>query len=347
MIKSISAISGINNYYDIYRDKICCIIDNTMSIFDFFGKKMIEFKKNQSTTICVLENTIITQDLSLEKQVIINPITFKVEKELDFMVDLTPFNLNQVLMNDIVVPIVVIKGETYRGLITLPNWELKKIFPVSYGLNGIWKILNNNCFLSKKDSFLTCHPLGSGEEKWRLDVSEIGGYMRMGDWRLGQVVFMETYDEVLCLVLGNDMVLGVNIEDGRILWQRQMLTNLINCPTFHEGRMYWFSPLNEDSCYLVVDMKTGVDIVKIIPMPEILLEECYFTQPTLHEGKLYMTGKKGRVIYIVNPQNCEVLETAALPGAGERIPIYNAPRIAGNRLYQLDGDSNLHIFEME
>ena len=199
---------------------------------------------------------------------------------------------------------------------------------------------------------LTCHPLSTGEEKWRIDIGDIGKYLRLGEMTQGSVHSMEAHENVLCVALGNDVILGIDIETGKTIWQRQM-TLMTGLPyTFSEGKLYCFSLekiggviSNEGVNYHVFDMQTGAEEVHVFPTP--FDTPLGFTKPTIAGNLLLTTDVYARKIYLMDKYTAVVQETITLEGEGDRIPIDNSPQLHGNRLYQLDGDRVLHIFERE
>jgi outer membrane protein assembly factor BamB len=239
------------------------------------------------------------------------------------------------------------------------KWDIKCI---DYSGKLLWIINEKNPVLAQMFGerlvfchytahLLTCHRLSDGGELWRLDVCELGRYERFVDtseseWIDGAIVFMEAWKNILCLVLGNDKILGIDIETGTIQWQRQMPVRIITAPLFHEGRLYWFS-LGNLMQYCVVNMLTGANVQNPQVLSPLFRAGLIFTQPIMHGNKILMTADSSRIIYIVDRQTGLVDFTVPLSGEGSRIPVANAPMIQSNHLYQLDGDNVLHIFEVQ
>ena len=97
-----------------------------------------------------------------------------------------------------------------------------KKYPINYGLNGIFNVLQNNTFLSLKENLLTCHALETGTELWRLDFTELLGSEKAAQF--GELIVAGNKLFFFLSDYNKGAVFCVDTTDGSVLYE----TNKIN-----------------------------------------------------------------------------------------------------------------------
>ncbi len=346
MFHKIKSIKAVWNYFQSIKDNIYFINESRIVVLNSLdGSKELIFQ-GEFQSLFRFNDEIWAFDASQMNTIVVNGVNII---KLPFATVMS----NDGLLEQHSFTTMIKKEDIFLfAKIDLKNKTVEDRYILDFNKIGLWKILKNDTFLSRKDSLITCHPLSTGEEKWRIDIGDIGKYLRLGEMTQGSVHSMDAYENVLCVALGNDVILGIDIETGKTIWQRQM-TLMTGLPyTFSEGKLYCFSLekiggiiSNEGVNYHVFDMQTGAEEVHVFPTP--FDTPLGFTKPTIAGNLLLTTDVYARKIYLMDKQTAVVQETITLEGEGSRIPIDNSPQLHGNRLYQLDGDRVLHIFEDE
>ncbi|EWH13540.1 hypothetical protein KLA_09349 [Cellulophaga geojensis KL-A] len=63
-------------------------------------------------------------------------------------------------------------NEEFWALLDFKKLKIREKYPINYGLNGIWKILKNNKFLSKNDTDINCYYLDTEKEVWSFNFQQ-------------------------------------------------------------------------------------------------------------------------------------------------------------------------------
>ena len=72
----------------------------------------------------------------------------------------------------------------------------------------------------------------------------------------------------------------------------------------------------------------------------------WLTRPVIFENIICITSHYDNAILVIDRINFTVLQRIDLGKCSNAIPLGNTPQIFEGKLYQLDGDKTLHIFEM-
>ncbi len=344
-MKLLFRVKGVKNQFDICCQKLFCIIEDAFSAFDFNGNLLFKYTKGQSVSVCAVNNQVITHDLSVRKGLIFNGKNLVIEKELDYLIEFSSTNRNAYHLGNMIFPIVEIEDNAYRGMVDVMSWELLKKFPFRYGLNGIWQILSNETFLSRKDNILTCHPLSTGEEKWRIDIGSImkcehfsiyGGIHEFN----GKLYFFVAERHT-----DNKSTLCIDIETGALI---QKLDNYIGWLYLANDRFYIVSDtaisiLNPDT-FAVEEIDISAIMKEhdwIIAWDKFIVKDHFLYFATMNIG-----SNTKPYVGVINMQERKLLWSQAIE-VEQSWQNVSELRVQDNRLYVLTHDNTLHIFEEE
>ena len=73
----------------------------------------------------------------------------------------------------------------------------------------------------------------------------------------------------------------------------------------------------------------------------------WLTKPAISENLIAIASHYDNALLLLNRANFFVIQRLEFGKASNGIPLTNTPQFHQNRLYQLDGDNTLHIFEQE
>lgn len=324
----------------IVRDSACLVyIGSKRCLYIQKGDEIMLLSANRFSSLHKVDDEIWCLDQTLRKTLIYNLIT---EEQTYLSLIATPIkkineNIFRINENEI----------RFFGEIDLKTKIIIKNYPARYGLNGIWEILDNKTFLSQEDNILTCHTLADGAELWRIDFTEQAKWTNSkGEPQRGSLYgHIEVFEGKAVVQLTNYKLIVIDLATGQTVWERQMPTRILTPAAFGNGKIYWLS-LGDEPQYFIIDIPTGNIETSLVPSPE-LKERLVFSQPIVSGNDLLMTSVSTHEIFVLDKETSAVKSITKIEGCRNRIPIDNSPQKQGNRIYQLDGDETLHIFEVE
>lgn len=201
-------------------------------------------------------------------------------------------------------------------------------------------------FTDISGSVLERKDIENGAVIWALDFSE--------NKIIGKPFLLKN---IITITTSNQDLIGIEIETGKELWR------LSNCNLHHQQQQpntNYLVGLSAnsfgDNFYQVIDPISGKKIVDKIfenffyettPNLACITEtHYYFISNVLGDG----TGKKSeRQTHLgcINLQSHEIEWIEQIGSTSDRRSSYQKPEINGNKIYLLDGEKTLHIYELE
>ncbi|MCU0338136.1 MAG: PQQ-binding-like beta-propeller repeat protein [Sediminibacterium sp.] len=266
--------------------------------------------------------------MSNEKTLVIDSTSLTISMELDFLIDFYPSLKNTHLTKKYLYPICVKQGKSFRGKINQSNFDLEREIPLNYGLNGIFRVIDEERFLSKKDTLITCHSFTDGAELWRVELPKP---------LVSQLIVI---DEKLFLVEESGTLWCLDIATGQVIWQEIIKKFWL---VEHQGLLY----------------SARHDSISIINPQTLTIQTIDCSESMLPVGLEFSWngfGVEGDYLYFIDNGRPRVglihLPTATVAWFTDiEIPEgeYHILEVKmnANRLYVLVQGGNLHIFERE
>jgi outer membrane protein assembly factor BamB len=224
----------------------------------------------------------------------------------------------------------------------LVRWEVENDTTFTVEVVGDFVLLTD----SENDETLTCRSLKTGGVLWQADVAEFGNWLDYDGKTTvkGKVKNVYPIDEDLVVVeVVRSYLVAFRISTGEQLWHHNgpytTFYNVSLCNnTFHIFSDYYYK----------LDAQTG----KVLRREEFTpllkqagIRQSFLTQPAVNEKYIAIASHYDSAILLINRADFTVAQRIDLEGCPNGIPLTNTPRFHGNRLFQLDGDGTLHVFE--
>jgi outer membrane protein assembly factor BamB len=221
-----------------------------------------------------------------------------------------------------------------------------------------WKVENDTTFRaevvgdfvlltdSENDSTLTCRSLKTGGELWQADVAEFGNWLDYDGKTTvkGKVKNVYPIDEDLVVVeIARSFLVAFRISTGERLWQHNGPYTTFYNVSLYNNTFHIFSDY-----YYELDARTGEELRRVEFAPLLKqadIRQSFLTQPAVNEKYIAIASHYDSAILLINRADFTVAQRIDLEGCQSGIPLPNTPRFHGNRLFQLDGDGTLHVFE--
>jgi hypothetical protein len=228
--------------------------------------------------------------------------------------------------------------------------EPEVIVSEKYGVSFPYEILTNklycDCLLQYKTSksILTCRSLKTGGVLWQADVAELGRYENFE----GKVVdgsIREVYtdgDLVVAKVISYGLA-AYRMATGEFVWGHKGGNAGYYLIALYNNNFHIFSDF-----YYEVDAQTGKKLrqEEFAPLlKQVGFRSYWLTQPAVNEKYIAIASHYDSAILLINRADFTVAQRIDLEGCQNGIPLPNTPRFHGNRLFQLDGDGTLHVFQ--
>lgn len=211
------------------------------------------------------------------------------------------------------------------------------------GISNPKKISQNIIVCSFKDT-ITTYYIDSGLFMWNLSVNELGSYTdeltkQKVSGRIEELIVVD--DSILVASVHRYGILGISLQTGAILWQIPNIQNVV----LHERVLYSFSDF-----YFEIDAITG-QVVRQEDYKTLFknnnFRTYWLTKPAISENLIAIASHYDNALLLLDRTDFSISQRLELGKASNGIPLTNTPQIHLNRLYQLDGDNTLHIFEQE
>lgn len=232
----------------------------------------------------------------------------------------------------------------YISELNLLDFSNKALFVI----NQKRLLLSINCFffLTTRRNTIECHSLTTGAELWKVDVGELGQWLDYDGKTMVIGVVKNVYPVGAAYVVTEverSALACFEVETGKLVWRFNGPYTTHFLVAFYEDTFFVFS----DS-YYEIDALTGnvLRTENYIPIfNEAKVRPAMFSTPAISDKYIAISSHHDTAILLINRSTFTVEQRIALEGCKSGIPLSNAPRLYGNRLYQLDGDGTLHIFE--
>lgn len=321
-------------------DSIVCEYDGFIEIFDEKTKNRIEINEKFA-----IENTNTSEYLLVSTKNKILKISMS-NLLIETLVDFPPVQRRQIkFVNDIDAICREKDNDKWflRGVSLaseLIKWEVENDTTFTVEVVGDFVLLTD----SEKNSILTCRSLKTGGVLWQAEVAELGRYENFE----GKVVdgsIQEIYtngDLVVAKVISYGLA-AYRMATGEFVWGHKGGNAGYYLVALNNNIFHIFSDF-----YYEVDAQTG----KVLRQEEFapLLKQVGFrsywlTQPAVNEKYIAIASHYNSAILLINRAGFTVAQRIDLEGCQNGIPLPNTPRFHGNRLFQLDGDGTLHVFQ--
>lgn len=218
-----------------------------------------------------------------------------------------------------------------------------KKYPINYGLNGIFNVLQNNTFLSLKENLLTCHALETGTELWRLDFTELLGSEKAAQF--GELIVAGNKLFFFLSDYNKGAVFCVDTTDGSVLYE----TNKING---------WLQKVEDKIYFLSHEQLKVLDIntfkEKIYDLTELINKHdlnLAWNKYVVDKEQLYFVsentaGGGAATVGIIDLNSLKLQWKTAIE-IEEGAYWIKEIKVAGNKLYVHTQGGTLHIFEKE
>jgi outer membrane protein assembly factor BamB len=212
----------------------------------------------------------------------------------------------------------------------------------------VWEHLYEDFLFQYEDnkSILTCRSLKTGGVLWQADVAELGNWLDYDGKTTvkGKVKNVYPIDEDLVVVeIARSYLAAFRISTGEQLWQHNGPYTTFYNVSLYNNTFHIFSDY-----YYELDAQTGKELRREEFAPLLKqagIRQSFLTQPAVNEKYIAIASHYDSAILLINRADFTVAQRIDLEGCQSGIPLPNTPRFHGNRLFQLDGDGTLHVFE--
>lgn len=218
-----------------------------------------------------------------------------------------------------------------KEFITFKNF-IKNPVKVSFG-----KIISNI------NNELICYTLSDSVELWQLNISTICKYVDKSNQQeySGKIDELIVVDENHLIISAYQYgIMCVLLNSGEIIWK---ISNIKN-PIFFETKIYSFSDF-----FYEIDAVSG-NVLRKEDYKTLFNENNFktywLTKPVISDTIICITSHYDNAILVIDRINFTVLQRIDLGKGSNAVPLGNTPQIFEGKLYQLDGDRTLHIFEI-
>lgn len=318
----------LNGSVTIHIDDSTIKLDNTYHIPYLIDDNLFITGAEESTTTRILSLTTLTETKTYEKVLHFrgkeNRIAWGVINSMNLL-------------------------DTERFTLDITTNEIKNIYPLEYGINGIWQVINEDLFISKKGAILAVNELATGKEVWRFDVESLGTWEDFGgasSYKIYTFRYHEPTQTILVAVSGHKLF-ALDALTGAVKWRFDFKMPTVEM-TIDGSELFVRNPAEY---YYVFDISTGSVISEVDLRQSWLSQREMFssmqTNPVIYKDYLLMTDCYRMRVGIFDKYSCELIDSTLLEGASGMIPFSNVLQMQGNRLYQIDAEDNLHILEWE
>ncbi|MDD7462792.1 MAG: hypothetical protein PUK67_10070 [Prevotellaceae bacterium] len=296
-----------------------------------------------SRSVYSYDDYIIYSDIENMCSLVIDLKNEKKLIKLDYLISF-PFSIDNYIFNNYLFANIRTKDKVKKGAkIEKKSFKIESTYPNNYGVNGIWKVVDDKQFISICEKQIFIHSFDNEKILWQHSFSELlegEKIVRVGDTII--------YKDFLYLCLKdsenekNNATFCINIETGKVV-------------NMYKG-FYGFLFLKDDNIYtsyiysvkklsLISGEITEYSFENILKPKDLKI---HWDKSTVKDNKLYFVDFK---IYstnrmgIIDMEKCELIwqkDFEINNGINNNI---QEIRLVENRLYVHCSDNTLHIFE--
>ena len=224
------------------------------------------------------------------------------------------------------------------------NLGLEELFDYQIGRDILG--IDNKLVFTEKNFFarkIFCVDQGTGQKCWELDVSEIGQTASDGKETKGKIVgSLMAKNETLLVTISNSKLIKIDTNTGNLSWERDSTNHLL--------QLYGGKIINVDmGHYREISPDTGETLVEHEMRSEYENHGFTVTGPL---GAFTVTDSH---VFIVHAMGCRMgrinrstgkIDWSVEVGEG-KVTLPHAPIVFGGKLYVLDDEGTLHVYDRE
>lgn len=224
------------------------------------------------------------------------------------------------------------------------NLSLEELFDYQIGRDAL--AIANKLVFTEKNFFarkIFCIDQSTGHKCWGLDVSEIGQTVSDGKETKGKIVgSLMAENEQLLVAISNRKLLNIDTNTGNLLWERVSTNHLLQ---LYEGRV-----INVDmGYYREISPDTGETLVEYEMKSEYEKHGFTVTGPlgafTVTDTHVFMVHAMGCKVGCINRSTGKI-DWSVKVGEG-KVTLPHAPIVYRDKLYVLDDEGTLHVYDTE
>ena len=224
--------------------------------------------------------------------------------------------------------------------------NLEEVAFFDYQLSSDVKCIDNKLIFSERSFFLRkifCIDQTTGQKYWELDVSEMGQFISDGKETKGKIVgSLMAKNEALWVAISNSKLVKIDANTGNILWERGS--------TNYRLQLYGDRIINVDARYYrELSANTGDTLVEYEMKQEYEKHGFIATGPlgafTVTDTHVFIVHTMGFKMGCINRSTGEI-DWSVDVGEG-KVTLPHAPIVYRDKLYVLDDEGTLHIYERE
>lgn len=338
MFIKISNYKNITGSFSIIKDDLICWKEKFLTSIDLFNSNEKWINRLVNThQMFFLDGEYIypfTRYKSIKKISAQNGI-----EENSLLGDISPINVcNEKLFieyND--------GTNIHCSCLDVNSFEITPFFEIK---KGRISFANTKYVILRKSNLLFCHSLTTGQELWQADVSEIGQYTNINNvLTLGTVEELFPVGDAVVAKIDALALAAFSLHDGSVKWEYRFKMGYMYKVALFDGYFHVFA---DD--YYRIEASTG-RLAEQKPYREMFsaanMKPYWYTGISVDDKYIAVSSHYDSAILLIDRATFTIAQRIDLEGCKNGIPLSNAPRLHGNRLFQLDGDGTLHVFEEE
>jgi hypothetical protein len=319
------------------------IISNDL-FFLYCRNGLIDIKKPQvSRGIFSVNDVFYVSDIEATKTYI-----YSIDGQLtvvDYMMTL-PFSIKERQTSLYIYPIIRNpKIGKAIGKVCKKSYKLEEVYPIDIGLNGVWKVINDSCFLSKTESDIAINTFVNNERLWQF---KLGDLMKGKDIKqYGEILII---DECLYLYLSDDKdskntaTVSVNFNTGHI---ESMFANFGGKLTQYQGTLYVANSFTIKTLNLLSKEVKEYDLRKTLAKSNL---QIHWNTYKIADDKLFFVdghSVTSNRLGIVDLTSMELIWEKEIKVDDDINNNIQEIRVSNDKLFVHCSDQSLHIFEQD
>lgn len=344
MYKIEKKITNISPYNIFFKDDAILVLDkknkniSCITLNDFHIKWKIE---NQKYGFIILNNKIVCNNI----------IIYNVEGKLEYKHQGIEefYNIEIFDIKNNFVLYKTVNEDEEKILYHIFDIDAKIFIKINIGCPTPVLFISKSKLLCKTRNLLSVYEYDTEKILWQKDLSEITSYTDWDGKHQGNVKNVYLYENKLIVVSGNS-VLAMNIETADILWQ-------IKYDDFQPFTLHinnHFAYLSKGVFYSVIDLEKGEKVLETMlirpfdhdPEYEKANLAMVGSDMTFYDNYLYFSDKHKGEYYLakLNPHTAKIEEYQFLEEVKSNLA---PPKFYDNKMFLLDSNNNLFIYERE
>ncbi|MFN8436969.1 MAG: hypothetical protein U0V72_04940 [Cytophagales bacterium] len=336
-------------HFAISNDYIGVIKIHDKFILECLGVEEIDISYPEiSRSVYSYHNYMVFSDIKNICSVVID-LKYKKEFKLNYLISF-PFLIDNFVFNNYLFPNIRTKIKE-SAKIKIPSFEIESVYPINYGVNGIWKIIDDRKFISIDEGRIFIHSFFDGKLLWQHSFPELLE-SEQGDDFIFQNGNIVVHDGKLYFSLFernrhlNNVTVCIDIETGKI---EKKYKGFAGNLTLFNNKI----AIAGDKVVEILDLKTHSiykkDYSNYLGSDKLSISWNSFK---VTEDELFYfiasDHRQGSYIGIIDLKTDELIWLYALNPDKETYDIGALDfKLSDNRMYVHCSDNTLHIFEKE